>query len=96
MEQSNFIQWMNQQNWDRILGVILLTPALISAPLFLLDLLGEYNNPFSNIGWEMKGRVDYSWGDGGGGGGFSSALPTYLGLMAIAGAYLFKNSKKQQ
>jgi hypothetical protein len=30
---------------------------------------------------------------GGGGGGYSSALPLYFGLMAIAGAYLIKESK---
>jgi hypothetical protein len=41
---------------------------------------------------EWTGTYDYS--REGGGGGYTSALPFYFGLMAIAGAYLIKNKKK--
>ena len=45
------------------------------------------------------GRIDYFYiggGRGGGGGGYTSALPFYFGLMAIAGAYLIKNSNQKK
>jgi hypothetical protein len=79
---------------QEIIGYILLAPPTISVILFFLkfaevDGLEEFNY---DSAW--TGSVQYSMEDGGGGGGYTSALPLYFGLMAIAGAYLIKNSKK--
>ncbi len=70
------------------LGIILLTPALISVLLFLaqlfdIDTLNNFN--FSNWVGNFSGE----------GGGFTSALPIYFGLMAIAGSLLISNSTKK-
>jgi hypothetical protein len=69
---------------SEIAGYILLSPALISVLLFFISLLTEANT--------LKG-FDYleEWtGDYSDGGGYTSALPIYFGLMAISGAYLVK------
>lgn len=44
------------------------------------------------------GSIDYFsiMGRGGGGGGYTSALPFYFGLMAMAGAYLIKESNPKK
>ena len=43
-----------------------------------------------NLSSEWTGAVWYDQG----GGGYTSAAPIYLGLMAIAGAYLLKGTDK--
>lgn len=84
-----------KQDVTKIIGYILLTPSLISVLMFLSQLFKEtklFTNFLSTI-W--TGRLDfgYSYDSGGGGGGYTSALPLYFGLMAIAGAYLIKDRK---
>jgi hypothetical protein len=70
---------------SEIIGYILISPALISVLLFFISLL---------TGANTLGKFEYleEWmGDfSGEGGGYTSALPLYLGLMAISGAYLIK------
>jgi hypothetical protein len=79
---------------ELILGCILLTPAIYSVfkfiPLILktkIDMTlwtGDTHGIFANgFGSEPVGIA-----------GFTSALPFYFGLMAIAGAYLIKDSRK--
>ena len=70
-----------------IIGYILLLPATISVLLFLITLLTKTDtlDLFVNSAW--TGTVRYLEG----GGGYTSALPIYFGLMAIAGAYLIKD-----
>jgi hypothetical protein len=86
-----------KQDVTKIIGYILLTPAIISVLMFLLQLIKkskvEFFQKFMYTPW--TGSVDYymKYDGGGGGGGYSSALPLYFGLMAIAGAYLIKESK---
>ena len=48
---------------------------------------------------EWTGRISYYSSprgrSGSGGGGYTSAAPIFLGLMAIAGAYLLKGERKK-
>jgi hypothetical protein len=81
---------MNKINSTKIIGYVLLSPALLSVLLFIIDLLAESKlEIFNNLHYIWRGTVDY-YGEGGGG-GYSSALPLYFGLMAIAGSYLIKD-----
>jgi hypothetical protein len=69
---------------SEIVGYILLSPALISVLLFFISLLTEAN---TLKGFNYLDEWTGSYSDGG---GYTSALPIYLGLMAISGAYLVK------
>ena len=72
---------------EKILGWMLLAPPLISVFIFLAQLFSES---------KMLRKFLYTiWtGEHGEHGGYTSALPLYFGLMAIAGAYLIKDSNK--
>ena len=81
---------------ERIFGIILLIPGIISVLLFLLNLV---SNDMGNI-VEMRNLSSdwtgtYGHADNSGGGGYTSAAPIYLGLMAIAGALLIKGTDKK-
>jgi hypothetical protein len=79
----------------KIIGYILLSPALFSVLMFLAQLFVKvemFKNFMSTI-WTGNLDYGYSFDGGGGGGGYTSALPFYFGLMAIAGAYLIKDKK---
>ena len=80
-------------NWSKVFGVILLTPPIISVFLFVIALFGV-NLTFHafNFNSFWAGKIDYA--DNSGGGGYSSPVPLYLGLLAIAGGYLFKSGAK--
>jgi len=75
-----------------IIGYILLSPALISVVMFIAQFTTE-EKIFKNFMYTIwTGNYGYN-NETGGGGGFTSALPFYFGLMAIAGAYLIKDKK---
>ncbi|NDC29734.1 MAG: hypothetical protein EBZ58_02100 [Bacteroidetes bacterium] len=84
-----------KSKWEKIkelpfqkkVGYLLLTPPMFSILLLLIDLLFEVDFIHLQYFWTGDTNVDYHHG---GGGGFTSALPIYFGLMAIAGAYLIK------
>ena len=78
-----------------ILGIILLLPALISVLGFLIQLLTEANilKNFVDDAGIWTGSLDYD--SDGGGGGYMSALPVYLGLMAISGAVIIASIKEE-
>jgi hypothetical protein len=76
----------------KIIGYILLSPALVSVLIFFINVItGE--NYLSKLKYVWTGSIKIDFEHGGGGGGFTSALPFYFGLMAIAGAYLIKDKK---
>lgn len=80
-----------KRDLTKIIGYILLTPSLISVLMFLAQLfIGDelFKNFMITIWTGNFGYDGYT-----GGGGFTSALPFYFGLMAIAGAYLIKDRK---
>lgn len=80
----------------KVIGYILIAPAVMSVALFFIDLITEDSiEILRNLSIYWSGDYGYysphySEG-GGGGGGFGSTLPLYFGLMAIAGAYLIKD-----
>lgn len=76
---------------ERIIGFILLSPPLVSVLLFVLNLLSNDLGKIvkmANLSSEWTGNYSSD------GGGYTSAAPIYLGLMAIAGAYLLKGTDK--
>ena len=82
---------------ERILGIILLIPPIIGVILFLLNLLSNDLGDIpkmENLSDNWTGK--YGYASEGGGGGYTSATPIYLGLMAIAGALLLKGTDKQK
>ena len=89
-------------NVSKVLGYIILIPSLISVVLFIIQLYDADNetlNVFLFTPWTgdyLTHSPSSIFNPGGteGGGGYTSALPFYFGLMAIAGAYLIKDNKK--
>lgn len=75
---------------ERIFGIILLIPPIIGVLLFLLNLFSDDLGKMSNLSHAWTG----DWGSSGG--GYTSAAPIYLGLMAIAGALLLKGTDKKK
>jgi len=81
---------------ERIIGIVLLIPPTLSVLLFILNLLfGDigYIPEMHSLSAEWTG--DYGHAYDAGGGGYTSAAPIYLGLMAIAGAILLKGTDKK-
>jgi hypothetical protein len=81
---------------ERIFGIILLIPPTIGSVLFMINLF--INSPgniaeMKNLSSEWTGT--YGHGNSGGG-GYTSAAPIYLGLMAISGAFLLKGTDKRK
>ena len=75
-------------------GIILLIPPILSVLFFILKLTG--GDPLHTFDYSSEWTGSYGYSDkGGGGGGYTSALPFYFGLMAIAGALLISNSTKK-
>ena len=90
-------------NWEAKIGIIFLIPPFYGVIIFLLNIfdagIGFQSFPES---WNCIRDSDYGsdcWGDNYGAGwgyGYAAtpAIPLYLGLMAIAGAYLIKGNLK--
>lgn len=76
-------------NWELILGILFLIPPILGVFAFILCLLGGDNN-FCSLHFLERYSL---WGEHGEH-GFSTA-PVYLGLMALAGAYLIKGNRKK-
>ena len=82
------------KNIQKTIGYILLFPPLLSVLLFTINLLVEESGPIigmDNLSTYWTGGA-FQTGDSGA--GFTSSIPLYFGLMAIAGAYLIKNSNE--
>jgi len=88
----------NNVSIQSIIGIVLISPSIVSVFLFFIGLLidsrdvDNYVNRIinmTNLNYHWFGKIYIAEG----GGGFTSALPFYFGLMAIAGALLLKNNK---
>lgn len=73
----------------RIIGFILLVPHLLGVLFFVINVFGS--------SWEVAKLYHLSseWTGSYREGGYMSAAPVYLGLMAIAGAYLIKGTSNK-
>lgn len=78
------IKWINL-----IFGIFLLVPPVISVIFFVLTLIkkNSYFENFIDTPW-----TGYEYGESGP--AYTSALPLYFGMMAIAGAILVSKSAK--
>ncbi len=83
-------------NWEAKIGIIFLIPPILGAIFFILNLFGagigfdgfpESWNCISGYDWYEYGAYGYA---------ATPAIPLYLGLMAIAGAYLIKGNLKKK
>ena len=77
---------------EAIIALFLLIPPILGVISFVLCLF-DNDGAFakmSNLSSDWTGSYGYSYEVGGG--GFTSAAPIYLGLMAIAGVLLLKDS----
>lgn len=83
------------KNLQKTIGYILLFPPVLSVLLFTINLLikdsGDIVKMYNlSVNW----TGDYTT-NGESGAGFSSTIPIYFGLMAIAGVYLITNAKEE-
>lgn len=73
--------------WEAIIGLLFCLPAVIGVICFIVNLLTEGNtcdlNSLDGI-WQAIYNSE--------GGVAASPTPIYFGLMALAGAYMLKNS----
>ena len=72
--------------WEAIIGLLFCLPAVIGVICFIVNLCTKGDT--CDLG-SLRGQWD--WHDGGEGAS-ASPTPVYFGLMAIAGAYMLKNS----
>jgi len=79
-----------ENNVTKVIGYILLSPALISVILFIIQLRTNIDALVDMETGELWTGYGYGYGHGY---GYTSALPFYFGLMALAGAYLIKDKK---
>ena len=75
-------------NIERVLGYILLIPPIYSVLIFIYQSFFDDISTFHHF-WNNSWTGAYYEG------GFTSALPFYFGLMAIAGAILLSKSKSK-
>lgn len=76
---------------EAIIAIFLLIPPILGVISFVLCLYDNRGNfaKMSDLSSNWTGNYGYN---GNGGGGYTSAAPIYLGLMAIAGVLLLKDS----
>ncbi|MDP3946513.1 MAG: hypothetical protein Q8Q51_11525 [Lutibacter sp.] len=78
----------------KILGYILLSPAVVSVVLFFITLIsGKLTLRAFMVSSSWTGKIVGNI-TGGGITSIASPLPLYFGLMAIAGAYLIKDNSR--
>lgn len=82
-------------NWEAKLGILFLIPPIIGVIQFIFYFISYLNfEDFPDI-WICI--YDYSkWEHSSYGYAATPAIPLYLGLMAIAGAYLIKGNLKKK
>lgn len=72
------------------IGILFLVPPILGVLAFVLQLF-DADTDFSTMkDLSSSWTTDYGYDQGGGGG--MSAAPVYLGLMALAGVWLVKDS----
>lgn len=74
--------------FEAMIGLVLLVPPLLGAIFFVISVFGG-DGEVPQLGYLRSPWIADFSNEGGGG---MSAAPIYLGLMAIAGAYLIKDT----
>lgn len=93
------------QNWEAKIGILFLIPPIIGVLIFFLNFLTDAKIGFESFpeSWNCVYGYDSGYGSDcyetgaygwayGYGYAATPAIPIYLGLMAIAGAYLIKGN----
>lgn len=95
-EIKQIIKRIINLNWNRIFGFLLLFPPLYSVFAFLLKGENAFED-FENTVWTGLKTSSYSFESSSGHSdvAYTSALPLYFGLMAIAASILLSNSNKK-
>ena len=75
-----------------LIGIFFLIPPVLGALAFVLQLFGADTDFSKMYNLSARWTTHVYYNEEGGGGGGMSAAPVYLGLMALAGAYLIKDS----
>lgn len=83
-------------NWEAKLGILFLIPPIIGVIMFIFNLFDTgFNFEYFPDAWncisDYSKREHSSYGYAA-----TPAIPLYLGLMAIAGAYLTKGNLKRK
>ena len=83
-------------NWEAKIGILFLIPPIIGAFMFIFNLFDAgFELSYFPEAWNCIS--DYSiWENSSYGYAATPAIPMYLGLMAIAGAYLIKGNLKKK
>jgi len=92
------MKFVNRKKLELILGIIFLIPPAVSVLYFIIQLIPRQLIPMLN-NWDTFNAFKLtSWTGNiiGEGGGYTSALPIYFGLMAVSGALLLINSYKKE
>lgn len=78
-----------------LIGILFLIPPILGVVFFIFSVFGASCHSIAQLD-ELYDGWTACWGysNNGGGGGGMSAAPIYLGIMALAGAYLIKDSIK--
>lgn len=95
-EQSE-TKTVNRINFQGVIGIILLIPPLLSVIFFLLSVFSsDTGSSYSSTGKvpQLK-NLSSDWTGSFDTGGYTSAAPIYLGLMAIGGAILLSRGVKK-
>ena len=78
---------IKEKKIEAILGLLFCLPAVIGVICFIVNLCTDGDTcKLSSL------RGQWDWQYGGESGGATPPIPLYFGLMAIAGAYMLKNS----
>ena len=87
-------------NWEAKIGILFLIPPIIGVIIFILNLISaDIGFETFPANWNCINDSDYgsftgdNWAYGY---AATPAIPLYLGLMAIAGAYLIKDNLKKK
>lgn len=83
-------------NWEAKIGILFLIPPIIGVIMFIIELFdASFNFEYFPESWncisDHSSRKHGSYGLAA-----TPAIPLYLGLMAIAGAYLIKGNLKKK
>lgn len=83
-------------NWEARIGILFLIPPIFGAFAFIFNLFFDADIGFEDFPESWNCIYGYDrYGDGYGYAA-TPAIPLYLGLMAIAGAYLIKGNLRKE